>query len=89
MTEWRLVVASSAERGLDRVPPKVASAIVEFMVGPLLENPHRVGNPLLRELTQYRSARRGAYRITYRINEEAGAVEVVRIDHRSRVYRSP
>jgi mRNA-degrading endonuclease RelE of RelBE toxin-antitoxin system len=89
MTEWRLVVASSAERGLDRVPPKVASAIVEFMVGPLLENPHRVGNPLLRELTQYRSARRGAYRIIYRINEEAGAVEVVRIDHRSRVYRSP
>jgi mRNA-degrading endonuclease RelE of RelBE toxin-antitoxin system len=89
MTEWRLVVASSAERGLDRVPPKVASAIVEFMVGPLLENPHRVGNPLLRELSEYRSARRGAYRIIYRINEEAGAVEVVRIDHRSRVYRSP
>ena len=89
MTEWRLVVASSAERGLGRVPPKVASAIVEFMVGPLLENPHRVGKPLLRELSEYRSARRGAYRIIYRINEEAGAVEVVRIDHRSRLYRSP
>jgi mRNA interferase RelE/StbE len=89
MTEWRLVVASSAERGLDRVPPKVASAIVEFMVGPLLENPHRVGRPLLRELSGYLSARRGAYRIIYRINEEAGDVEVVRIDHRSRVYRSP
>jgi len=89
MIEWRLVVASSAERGLDRVPPKVASAIVEFMVGPLLENPHRVGRPLLRELSGYLSARRGAYRIIYRINEEAGAVEVVRIDHRSRVYRSP
>jgi len=89
MTEWRLVVASSAERGLDRVPPKVASAIVEFMVGPLLENPHRVGKPLLRELSGYLSARRGPYRIIYRINEEAGAVEVVRIDHRSRVYRSP
>jgi len=89
MTEWRLVVASSAERGLDRVPPKVASAIVEFMVGPLLENPHRVGRPLLRELSGYLSARRGAYRIIYRINKEAGDVEVVRIDHRSRVYRSP
>jgi mRNA-degrading endonuclease RelE of RelBE toxin-antitoxin system len=89
MTEWRLVVAASAEPGLERVPPKVASAIVEFMVGPLLENPHRMGKPLLRELSGYLSARRGAYRIIYRINEEAGAVEVVRIDHRSRVYRSP
>ena len=89
MTEWRLVVASSAERGLDRVPPKVASAMVEFMVGPLLENPDRVGKPPLRELSEYRSARRGAYRIIYRINEEASAVEMVRLDHRSRVYRSP
>ena len=88
MTPWRLVVAASAERGLDRVPPKLASAIVEFMVGPLIDNPHRVGKPLLRELSGYFAARRGVYRIIYRINEEAGTVEVVRIDHRSRVYRS-
>jgi len=88
MTPWRLVVAASVERGLDRVPPKLASAIVEFMVGPLIDNPHRVGKPLLRELSGYFVARRGAYRIIYRINEEARTVEVVRIDHRSRVYRS-
>jgi mRNA interferase RelE/StbE len=88
MTHWRLVVAASAERGLNRLPPKVASAIVEFMVGPLVDDPHRVGKPLLRELSGYLTARRGAYRIIYRVNEEAGTVEVVRIDHRSRVYRS-
>ena len=87
MTPWRLVVASSAERGLHRLPPKVASAIVEFMVGPLLENPHLMGKPLLRELSGYQAARRGVYQIIYRINEEAGTVVVVRIDHRSRVYR--
>jgi mRNA interferase RelE/StbE len=88
MTQWRLVVAASAERGLNRLQPKVASAIVEFMVGPLVDNPHRVGKPLLRELSGYLAARRGAYRIIYRVNEDAGTVEVVRIDHRSRVYRS-
>jgi mRNA-degrading endonuclease RelE of RelBE toxin-antitoxin system len=88
VTPWRLVVAASAERGLDRVPPKLASAIVEFMVGPLIDNPHRVGKPLLRELRGYFAVRRGVYRIIYRINEEARTVEVVRIDHRSRVYRS-
>jgi mRNA-degrading endonuclease RelE of RelBE toxin-antitoxin system len=87
MTQWRLVVAASAERGLDRLPPKVASAIVEFMIGPLVENPNRVGRPLLRELSGYLTARRGVYRIIYRVNDEAGTVEVVRIDHRSRAYR--
>jgi mRNA interferase RelE/StbE len=88
MTQWRLVVAASAERGLNRLQPKAASAIVEFMVGPLVDNPHRVGKPLLRELSGYLAARRGVYRIIYRVNEDAGTVEVVRIDHRSRVYRS-
>jgi mRNA-degrading endonuclease RelE of RelBE toxin-antitoxin system len=88
MTPWRLVVAASAERRLDELPPKVASAIVEFMLGPLIAEPHRVGKPLLRELSGYHAARRGVYRILYRINDEARTIEVVRIDHRSRVYRS-
>lgn len=89
MTSWKLVVAPSAERSLAQLPEKVAPAIVEFMVGPLLENPHRVGKPLVRELAGYRAARRGAYRIVYRIVEESSRVEVVRVDHRSRVYRAP
>jgi mRNA-degrading endonuclease RelE of RelBE toxin-antitoxin system len=88
MTRWRLVVAASAERRLNVLPPKVASAIVEFMLGPLIDEPHRVGKPLLRELSGYPAARRGVYRIIYRINDEARTIEVVRIDHRSRVYRS-
>ena len=82
MTNWRLVVAPSAERSLARLPEKVAPAVVEFMLGPLLENPQRVGKPLLRELPGYMSARRGAYRIVYQINEERTTVEIVLIDHR-------
>lgn len=89
MTSWRLVLAPSAERSLARLPEKVAPAIVEFMVGPLLENPHRAGRPLVRELTGYMAARRGAYRTVYRINDDISSVEVVRIDHRSQVYRTP
>jgi len=83
-----LVVAPSAKRTLDRLPEGVAAAIVEFMVGPLLEEPTRVGKPLRRELTGYRSARRGSYRVVYRLDESRHAVRVVRIDHRSDVYRS-
>jgi hypothetical protein len=39
---WRLVVAPSAPRGLERLPEKAAAAIVEFILGPLTGDPHRV-----------------------------------------------
>ena len=84
---WTLRVAASAERQLARLPERVAAAVVEFMVGPLCENPHRVGHPLQRELTGLWSARRGAYRVVYEIDEESATVIVVRLDHRADVYR--
>ncbi len=84
---WRLLVAPAAERTLARLPERVAPAIVEFMVGPLLAEPRRVGKPLQRELEGYWSARRGAYRLVYRIDDEANTVRVVRVDHRADVYR--
>ncbi len=84
---WRLVLAASAERSLDRLPPKIAAAVVEFMVGPLTEAPRRVGHPLQRELAGLWSARRGAYRIVYELDEVDKTVNIIRIDHRSDVYR--
>lgn len=84
---WRLLVAPAAERTLARLPERVAAAIVEFMVGPLIEEPRRVGKPLQRELEGYWSARRGAYRLVSRIDDEANTVRVVRVDHRADVYR--
>ena len=84
---WRLVVAPSAERTLARLPEKAAGAIVEFMLGPLTENPHRVGHALRRELGSFWSARRGPYRIVYEIVEAANEIRVLRIDHRADVYR--
>ena len=84
---WRLVVAPSANRSLARLPEKVAAAIVEFMLGPLTDNPHRVGHELHRELEGLRSARRGPYRVVYEIIEAADEIHVLRIDHRADVYR--
>ena len=84
---WALRVAASAERQLARLPERVAAAVVEFMVGPLCENPRRVGHPLQRELAELWSARRGAYRIVYEIDDSATMVTVLRIEHRSDVYR--
>jgi mRNA-degrading endonuclease RelE of RelBE toxin-antitoxin system len=84
---YQLVVAASAERALRRLPERVAAAIVEFMVGALVENPRRVGHPLRRELERLWSARRGPYRVVYEINDDKRLVAVLRIDHRFDVYR--
>jgi mRNA interferase RelE/StbE len=84
---FELRVAASAERQLGRLPERIAAAVVEFMLGPLCENPRRVGHPLQRELAGLWSARRGAYRVVYEIDDTEQHVTVLRIDHRSDVYR--
>ncbi len=84
---WTLRVAASAERQLARLPDRMAAAVVEFLVGPLCENPHRVGHPLQRELSGLWSARRGAYRVIYEIDDDEQFIDVLRIEHRSDVYR--
>jgi mRNA interferase RelE/StbE len=84
---YELRVTGPAERQLARLSARTASAIVAFMVGDLLEHPQRVGGALHRELAGYWSARRGAYRIVYEIDEERRPVVVHRIDHRQSVYR--
>ncbi len=65
----------------------MVGAVVEFCLGRLIANPHRVGHPLGRELADWYSARVGAYRVIYWIDEDGRIVYVDRIDHRSDVYR--
>jgi mRNA-degrading endonuclease RelE of RelBE toxin-antitoxin system len=84
---WTVVVAAPAEPTLARVTEGVAAAVVEFMLGPLAEAPTVVGKPLQRELSGYWSARRGSYRVVYRLEDDERRIVVVRIDHRSDVYR--
>lgn len=84
---YKLRAAASAERQIARLSEKVAPAVVEFLVGPLSENPHRVGHELRQDLAGLWTARRGAYRVLYEIDDRARVVTVVRVEHRSDVYR--
>lgn len=70
------------------LPHPVAAAVIEFVLGPLAENPARVGNPLGPPLQGLHVARRGAFRVIYRIAEDASAVHVVAVRHRRDVYHS-
>jgi len=81
--EW----APSAKRDVGKLPEKVATAVVEFVYGGLAANPRRVGRELHLELAGLHSARRGDFRVIYRIEEQRRRVVVVVVDHRSDVYR--
>jgi mRNA-degrading endonuclease RelE of RelBE toxin-antitoxin system len=72
----------------EKLPEAVAFAVIDFIAGPLLDNPRRMGAALHNELEAVWSARRGTYRILYRIDDERREVIVLRVGHRRGIYRS-
>lgn len=85
---FSLRVTPAVRRALaERLPESIAFAAFEFINGPLLDNPHRVGRHLLPPVDDRHSARRGSYRIIYRIDEKARVVTVVDVDQRSDAYK--
>ena len=83
-----LVISPTARRQVtETLPESVAFAAYEFIVGPLLDNPHRVGKRLRPPLEDRHSARRGTYRVLYRIDDERRRVTVVAVVHRGNAYR--
>jgi mRNA-degrading endonuclease RelE of RelBE toxin-antitoxin system len=86
---YLLAITPTARRQLtEHLPEAVAAAAYEFIVGPLLDNPHRVGKRLRPPLTDRHSARRGTYRVVYRIDDATHTVTVVDIAHRRDAYRT-
>lgn len=86
---YELVVTPPAQRAIaDKLPEAVAVAVIDFLTTALIENPRRVGNQLRDDLAGIWTARRGTYRVLYRINDEVHEVVVLRIEHRSDAYRA-
>jgi mRNA-degrading endonuclease RelE of RelBE toxin-antitoxin system len=83
---YRVQWAASARRDLGKLPEKVAPAVVEFIYGGLADNSRRVGRELHLELTGFHAARRGDFRVIYRIDDDEYSIVVVTIDHRADVY---
>lgn len=89
MSPYELVLTPPAIRALQSgLPEDVASAVIEFLTGALVEDPRRVGKQLRGVLVGIHSARRGTYRVLYRINEVQREVVVLRIRHRRDAYRN-
>lgn len=84
---YTVLLSPAAKRAIERdLPEAVAAAVVDFLFGPLAEDPHRVGKPLRLQLEGHWSARRGQYRVIYSIHDDEVLVRVVRISHRADAY---
>ena len=85
---YELVISPTARRQLsEHLPESVAFAAYEFVIGPLLDNPQRVGKRIRPPLDDRHSARRGTYRVIYRIDDAHHRVTVVAVVRRFDVYR--
>jgi mRNA interferase RelE/StbE len=85
---YTMVLSRQARRNLyEDLPLEVAIAAMETIQHAIAVNPYRVGKPLEEPFDGFYSARRGTYRIIYRINEAKRVVEVHSIRHRRDAYR--
>lgn len=85
---YLLVLASGARRALSEIlPPAIAFAAWELILGPLLENPRAVGSPLREPFKGLFAARRGQYRVRYRIDEHNHEIQILDVQHRRDAYR--
>jgi len=86
--EYELVLTPPARRTLtERRREAVAAAVVDFLTTALVRQPRRVGKPLRGDLLGVWSARRGTYRVLYRVREDVREAVVLRIEHRRDAYR--
>lgn len=85
--DYTVRFTATARRDLQSLPPRALAAVIEFAFGDLTREPLRVGKPLRRELAGSYSARRGPYRVLYRIDQAGSHVLIQRVDHRADVYR--
>lgn len=81
--EW----SGPAQRDMARLPSRIAIAVLVYVDERLAADPHRLSKPLQGQLLGHRSARNGDYRILIRIDDAAGIVWILHVDHRAHVYR--
>jgi len=87
---WKIELERAAEKDLDQLDAPIAKRVLSFLFRrvALLDDPRSVGEALQGpDLGKYWKYRVGDYRIIARIEDQRIRILIVRIGHRSRVYR--
>jgi mRNA interferase RelE/StbE len=82
---YRVVITSSAEREIQKLPREIQGRI-DKAISTLETNPRPQRAKKLQGRDEYR-IRAGDYRILYSINDEIVTITVVQVGHRRDVYR--
>ncbi|HLG20552.1 MAG TPA: type II toxin-antitoxin system RelE/ParE family toxin [Bdellovibrionota bacterium] len=85
MENYSLSIKPSALKELEGFPKKIVQQIVARIEG-LSLNPRPPGSQKLSGEEKYR-LRQGPYRVVYAVDDARKVVDVVKIAHRSEVYR--
>jgi mRNA interferase RelE/StbE len=85
MAKYKLVVKQSVAKDLRSIPNKDVALILK-RIEALQDNPRPHGCTKLSGLERYR-IRQGVYRILYEIADDVLIVTVVKVAHRSKVYK--
>lgn len=86
MARYRVAIKASALREIEAIPHKARRQRIVERIGQLTDDPRPLGCEKLTGADRYR-IRQGPYRIVYCIADEAVTVYVVKVGHRSSVYR--
>jgi mRNA interferase RelE/StbE len=88
-TRYAVVLRHPARRALaEQLPSGVAAAAWKLITGLLADDPWRVGKPLHAPYEGLHTARRGTYRVLYKIDEGQHAAQIRSIRHRADAYRT-
>jgi mRNA interferase RelE/StbE len=85
MAKFKIIFKKSVAKDLRSIPPADVKRILQ-RIDVLAENPRGEGSVKLSAQERYR-VRQGVYRIVYEIRDESLIVLVVKVAHRSAVYK--
>jgi mRNA interferase RelE/StbE len=88
MGRYSVLIKPSAVREIEAIDEKVHRQRIVARIEALGQDPRPPGCEKLAGREQYR-VRQGPYRIVYSIEDERLVVYVVKVGHRSSVYRAP
>lgn len=86
---WTIELSEASKKTLRKLDRQSARRITEFLLGRVAEadNPRSIGKALHGSLNRYWSYRVGDYRLLCELKDEVLKVLVLKIGHRSDIYR--
>ncbi len=81
---YKITIAPSAKKQLKKIK-KIYQEGINSALQEIKEDPH-LNKPLGRELTGKYTFHLGVYRIIYKVNQKDKTINVLKINHRGKVY---